>query len=73
MNLNKIQIPNFIYFFSSIFEMEIFQPAPCTNEATGEWSISVMKQKLNSLTDSNCGFRHAVSCLKSGGESATYM
>ncbi|KAL5260836.1 hypothetical protein ACHWQZ_G006764 [Mnemiopsis leidyi] len=42
------------------------KPAPCTNEATGEWSITTMKEKLDSLTDTICGFRHAVSCLISG-------
>ncbi|XP_063689832.1 uncharacterized protein LOC134822628 isoform X1 [Bolinopsis microptera] len=42
------------------------QPAPCTAEATGEYSIAIMKEKLNSPNDVYCGFRHQVTCLDDG-------
>ncbi|XP_063690669.1 uncharacterized protein LOC134823207 [Bolinopsis microptera] len=42
------------------------QPAPCTAEATGEYSIAIMKEKLNSPNDDVCGFRHQVTCLGDG-------
>ena len=46
-----------------------FQGAPCSDDATGEWSIASMKLKLNSQTDTVCGFRHKVVCLVAGSKS----
>jgi hypothetical protein len=43
--------------------------APCSTEedsAGSEFSTSIVNQKLNSLTDTNCGFRHKVTCLTNG-------
>ena len=47
----------------------LFQPCSSTHaSATGEWSPEKMKEKLNSMTDTVCGFHKKVPCLKNGRE-----
>ncbi|KAL5250884.1 hypothetical protein ACHWQZ_G016582 [Mnemiopsis leidyi] len=49
--------------------LSTFPIKPCSATdptATGEWSPEKMKEKLNSMADTVCGFRHKVPCLKNG-------
>jgi len=41
-------------------------PAVCAPTSAPEYQPQVMKKKLLSMTDSVCGFRHVVPCLKTG-------
>ena len=45
---------------------------PCDPRiTTGEYTPDVMKLKLNSMTDEDCGFRHLVPCLEEDDEGNT--
>ena len=63
---------HFFHFIGHLLRVLInnqFQPCSSTHaSATGEWSPEKMKEKLNSMTDTVCGFHKKVPCLKNGRE-----